>query len=62
MENTTGTKPTKKEKRIDIFDVHLGFAIFGIFVVNIVIMNSTFLDQYEIANLWRKWFKKMRNH
>ncbi|WP_051907838.1 DUF418 domain-containing protein [Flavimarina sp. Hel_I_48] len=31
--------------RIEILDVYRGFAIFGIFVVNIVIMNSTFLNQ-----------------
>ncbi len=38
-----GIKP--KTDRIDLLDVWRGFAIFGIFVVNIVIMNSTFLNQ-----------------
>jgi len=32
-------------KRIEILDIYRGFAVFGIFVVNIVIMNSTFLNQ-----------------
>ncbi|MGB3774998.1 MAG: DUF418 domain-containing protein, partial [Leeuwenhoekiella sp.] len=35
----------KGSQRIEILDVYRGFAIFGIFVVNIVIMNSTFLNQ-----------------
>lgn len=52
MENSTITKPTKKEKRIDLLDVYRGFAILGIFVVNIVIMNSTFLNQDEFAKQW----------
>lgn len=34
-----------KIERIELLDVYRGFAIFGIFVVNIVIMNSTFLNQ-----------------
>lgn len=33
-------------------DVYRGFAILGIFVVNIVIMNSTFLNQDEFAKQW----------
>ena len=52
MENSTITKPTKKDKRIDLLDVYRGFAILGIFVVNIVIMNSTFLNQDEFAKQW----------
>jgi len=52
LENSTITKPTKKEKRIDLLDVYRGFAILGIFVVNIVIMNSTFLNQDEFAKQW----------
>ena len=35
----------REGKRIEILDIYRGFAIFGIFVVNIVIMNSTFLNQ-----------------
>jgi len=42
-------QPTAQRKRIDLLDVYRGFAIFGIFVVNSVIMNSTFLNQDEFA-------------
>lgn len=41
--------PTKPGKRIDLLDIFRGFAILGIFVVNITIMNSTFLNQDEFA-------------
>ncbi|WP_299709811.1 DUF418 domain-containing protein [uncultured Tenacibaculum sp.] len=43
---------TATTKRIEILDVYRGFAIFGIFAVNIVIMNSTFLNQDEFALQW----------
>lgn len=46
------TQPTKSKKRIDLLDIYRGFAILGIFVVNIVIMNSTFLNQDEFAKQW----------
>lgn len=39
-------------ERIEVLDVYRGFAILGIFVVNIVIMNSTFLNQDEFALQW----------
>jgi len=45
-------QPTKAKKRIDLLDVFRGFAILGIFVVNIVIMNSTFLNQDKFAEQW----------
>ena len=45
-------QPTKNTKRIEILDIFRGFAILGIFVVNIVIMNSTFLNQDEFAKQW----------
>lgn len=45
-------QPTKAKKRIDLLDIYRGFAILGIFVVNIVIMNSTFLNQDEFAKQW----------
>lgn len=45
-------RPTTKSNRIDLIDVYRGFAILGIFVVNIVIMNSTFLNQDEFAKQW----------
>lgn len=44
--------PTNQKKRIELLDVYRGFAILGIFVVNIVIMNSTFLNQDEFALQW----------
>ena len=44
--------PTKTKKRIELLDIFRGFAIYGIFVVNIVIMNSTFLNQDEFAKQW----------
>ena len=46
------TQPTQKKSRIELLDVYRGFAILGIFVVNIVIMNSTFLNQDEFALQW----------
>lgn len=45
-------QPTNTKKRIDLLDIYRGFAILGIFVVNIVIMNSTFLNQDEFAKQW----------
>lgn len=45
-------QPTKLNARIELLDIYRGFAIFGIFVVNIVIMNSTFLNQDEFAKQW----------
>jgi len=44
--------PVKPTHRIDLLDIYRGFAVFGIFVVNIVIMNSTFLNQDEFALQW----------
>lgn len=52
MENRTTIQPTRSKKRIDLLDVYRGFAIFGIFVVNIVVMNSTYLNQDEFAKQW----------
>ena len=45
-------QPTQTTNRIELLDVYRGFAILGIFVVNIVIMNSTFLNQDEFAKQW----------
>ena len=53
MEHVLQTSSSEKDRpkikpktdRIEILDVYRGFAILGIFVVNIVIMNSTFLNQ-----------------
>lgn len=44
--------PTKEGKRIDLLDIYRGFAILGIFVVNITVMNSTYLNQDEFAKQW----------
>lgn len=52
MENKKAVRPTKKSSRIELLDVYRGFAVLGIFVVNIVIMNSTFLNQDEFAKQW----------
>ncbi|WP_324720424.1 DUF418 domain-containing protein [Salinimicrobium sp. HB62] len=52
MKSSGAIKPTTKSKRIDLLDVYRGFAILGIFVVNSVIMNSTFLNQDEFAKQW----------
>lgn len=52
MKTSEATQPTFKTSRIDLLDVYRGFAILGIFVVNIVIMNSTFLNQDEFAKQW----------
>jgi len=51
--------PIKVKKRIDVLDVFRGFAILGIFVVNIVIMNSTFLNQDEFAKQWTSHIDKI---
>ncbi|MBL4746400.1 MAG: DUF418 domain-containing protein [Flavobacteriaceae bacterium] len=45
-------QPTNAKKRVELLDIYRGFAILGIFVVNIVIMNSTFLNQDEFAKQW----------
>ncbi|RXG16035.1 hypothetical protein DSM03_103220 [Leeuwenhoekiella aestuarii] len=39
------TLPTKPNTRIEVLDIYRGFAVLGIFVVNIVIMHSTFINQ-----------------
>lgn len=52
MENLHHIQPTVKDNRIDLLDVYRGFAVLGIFVVNIGIMNSTFINQDEFAKQW----------
>ena len=39
------TLPTKPNTRIEVLDIYRGFAVLGIFVVNIVIMHATFINQ-----------------
>ncbi|WP_431157853.1 DUF418 domain-containing protein [Winogradskyella poriferorum] len=45
-------QPTTAKQRIELLDIYRGFAIFGIFVVNIVIMHSTYLNQDAFASQW----------
>lgn len=52
-------QPIQSKKRIDILDIYRGFAIHGIFVVNIVVMNSTFLNQDEFAKQWTSTIDKI---
>lgn len=52
MKPSQPVKPTINNSRIDLLDAFRGFAILGIFVVNIVVMNSTFLNQDEFAKQW----------
>jgi uncharacterized protein len=40
-------KPTRVHERIQLLDVFRGFAIFGIFMVNILVMNISFLYREE---------------
>lgn len=42
--------PTQSTKRIELLDIYRGFAVFDIFLVNIVIMHSTFLKQEITTN------------
>lgn len=44
--------PANKSERIDMLDIFRGFAVFGIFVVNIEIMNCTFFNQGEFSGQW----------
>ncbi|MBQ0741605.1 hypothetical protein J9332_45760, partial [Aquimarina celericrescens] len=44
--------PTTAQKRIDLLDIFRGFAIFGIFIVNIEIMNCTFINQEVFHKQW----------
>ncbi|WP_298514263.1 hypothetical protein [uncultured Kordia sp.] len=43
------TQSTNQKTRIELLDVYRGLVILGIFVVNIVIMNSMFLNQDNFA-------------
>tara|TARA_B100001765_G_scaffold215488_1_gene187891 strand:- start:3537 stop:4811 length:1275 start_codon:yes stop_codon:yes gene_type:complete len=45
-------RPTQKTRRIELLDVYRGFAVFGIFVVNIVVMHSTYLNQDVYNAQW----------
>lgn len=47
--------PVATSDRIEVLDVYRGFAILGIFVVNITVMNSTFINQDLFAEQWTSW-------
>ncbi|GAA4274948.1 DUF418 domain-containing protein [Aquimarina gracilis] len=44
--------PVQPKKRIELLDVFRGFAVFGIFVVNIEIMNCVFMNQDVFSKQW----------
>ncbi|WP_103068462.1 DUF418 domain-containing protein [Aquimarina sediminis] len=46
------TTPTTTQKRIEVLDIFRGFAVFGIFMVNIEIMNCTFINQDTFSQQW----------
>ena len=50
--NGNSYSPVRSSDRIEILDVYRGFAIFGIFVVNIEIMNCVFFNQGEFNAQW----------
>lgn len=52
MKNAVGVAPIQKKTRIEVLDVFRGFAVFGIFVVNIEIMNCTFINQGTFSQQW----------
>lgn len=52
MNNAVGVAPIQKKTRIEVLDVFRGFAVFGIFVVNIEIMNCTFINQGTFSQQW----------
>ncbi|MDC7995672.1 DUF418 domain-containing protein [Altibacter sp. HG106] len=52
MNETSPIRPTKKTQRITLLDVYRGFAILGIFVVNITVMHSTYLNQDVYNAQW----------
>jgi uncharacterized protein len=45
-------KPISQNNRIELLDVFRGFAVFGIFVVNIEIMNCAFPNQEAFSQQW----------
>lgn len=47
--------PVATSDRIEVLDIYRGFAILGIFVVNITVMNSTFINQDLFAEQWTSW-------
>lgn len=59
MGKQTAELPTDSRKRIDLLDIFRGFAVFGIFVVNIEIMNCIFLNQTEFAGQWTSGIDKV---
>ncbi|MEK6476915.1 DUF418 domain-containing protein [Catalinimonas sp. 4WD22] len=52
MNNAMGAEPIPKKTRIEVLDVFRGFAVFGIFIINIEIMNCTFINQGTFSQQW----------
>ena len=44
-----------EKKRIEILDIYRGFAVLGIFVVNIEIMNCIFMNQDSFSSQWNSF-------
>ncbi len=45
-------QPIQPKKRIELLDVFRGFAVLGVFVVNIEIMNCVFINQDTFSKQW----------
>ena len=44
-----------EKKRIEILDIYRGFAVLGIFVVNIEIMNCILMNQDSFSSQWNSF-------
>ena len=51
--------PIRSKNRVVLLDVFRGFAIFGIFMVNIEIMNCMFVHEEEFKSLWNAPIDKL---
>lgn len=58
MDNTKFI-PITVQKRIELLDIFRGFAVFGIFMVNIEIMNCTFINQEIFSTQWNSNLDKL---
>ncbi|RMB59488.1 DUF418 domain-containing protein [Dokdonia sinensis] len=52
MTDNLSSRPTQPNKRIETLDILRGFAIFGIFMVNVEIMNCVFMNQDAFGAQW----------
>lgn len=48
------SQPISQSHRIEVLDIFRGFAVFGIFVVNIEIMNCAFPNQESFGSQWNR--------